>query len=138
MNYTLLLFIAIYMLSCNSTQQNLNEYSHTDYRLNDLWALESINGDELDNNTIKPHIELQIINEKIYGNTGCNTISGSVTFNKKKVSIGSLNITRKICRDTIENIFVNALSNTTFNFSIHELILSLKSEEQTLTFRKID
>jgi heat shock protein HslJ len=86
-----------------------------DYRLHDIWVLDSINNKRIkpDDFTKKlPYLELNLKEKKVFGSTGCNTISGPIKIMGKKIYIGKLATTRMACKDTdFEKAYLQGLEN---------------------------
>jgi heat shock protein HslJ len=73
-----------------------------DYRLHDIWVLDSINNKKISAEDFmkgNPLLELNLTENKIYGNTGCNNISGAIEVLGKKIHFGRLATTRIACKD---------------------------------------
>ncbi|MEL4306770.1 META domain-containing protein [Joostella sp. CR20] len=111
-----------------------------DYRLNDIWALVSIDGKEVDKSMKRPNLEFNLRENKVYGFSGCNRINGALSVkNNKTISIGDLISTKMACPNaTLESTFMKAVNGKEFSYSFDNLILTLTSEAHTLTFRKVD
>lgn len=70
----------------NKTDKNYLTYKGcgqyiADYRLDDIWVLDSINNKKIKAaNFIKklPYLELNLTEKKVFGSTGCNTITGLI------------------------------------------------------------
>ncbi len=124
------------MISC-STKKAGNEF---DLRLHDIWALEFINGEEFieGEQDIHPIIEIYLVEERVHGNAGCNTINGKVIVNENKIAFSEIITTEMACPGDIEQRFLTALQNVD-NYKIEKLRLYLyEGEEERLVLRKID
>lgn len=62
-----------------------------DYRLNDIWVLKNIKGDNIQTDTKAPNLEFQLAESKVYGLGGCNRMNGEIEFSDETVSFGPLN-----------------------------------------------
>jgi len=135
----LITFISILLLltSCSTKEAG----SDVDIKLHDIWALESINGEEFfkDEQIINhPVIEIYLKEERVHGNAGCNTINGKVNVDGSKVTFSKIITTEMACPDNIEQRFLAALQSVD-NYKIEKLRLFLyEGEEKRLVFRKID
>lgn len=86
----------------------------TDYRLNDIWVLESINevpADEKNYMKGLPRLEINIKEMRFSGNGGCNSINGKIESKGDKVKFGPVISTRMMCPGNYESEFLTALNN---------------------------
>ncbi len=110
-----------------------------DYRLHDLWVLESMNGEQMDSKTKAPNLEFNLVENKMYGFGGCNRINGSVETTHNSIKIGNAISTMMACPNLdMEKKFLDAISDKELKFSFSEGKLTLKSSDDTLVFKKID
>ncbi|QLE00851.1 META domain-containing protein [Galbibacter sp. BG1] len=110
-----------------------------DYRLNDIWALESINGEAVPTDTKRPNLEFNLRTGKVFGFGGCNRINGTLIVEKDSLAIGELASTKMKCPNIeMETKFLQTVNNKKFQFSYENLLLTLKSDKDTLVFRKVD
>jgi heat shock protein HslJ/uncharacterized membrane protein len=114
-----------------------------DYRINDIWVLESINNKKLTaTDFIKglPQLEINIAQQKVFGHTGCNNISGAIELQGKKIRFGYLASTRMACPNPeFENKYLNSFSDHTIPYFIEPGKLHLEiSTDSTFIYRKID
>ena len=139
MKESILIFLAlitiIYGCSTKETEGfNIN-------LLHDIWALESIEGEKIIiDETIKnlPMIEIYVKEERVHGNTSCNTINGKVEIDKKQIAFSDIITTEMACPGDLEQRFLSALHRVN-NYKIEKLRLFLfEDEKELLTFRKID
>ena len=109
--------------------------------LHDIWALESIEGEKIIiDETIKnlPMIEIYVKEERVHGNTSCNTINGKVEIDKNQIAFSDIITTEMACPGDLEQRFLSALQRVN-NYNIEKLRLFLfEDEKELLTFRKID
>ncbi len=85
-----------------------------DYRLNDIWVLESIKDIQADaKNYMKglPVIEIHINDMTFMGNGGCNRISGKFESKGENIKFGPAATTRMMCPGNYESEFLTALNN---------------------------
>jgi heat shock protein HslJ len=138
-SYYLITFIFILLLltSCSTKETGKD----IDIRLHDIWALESINGEDFVKNeqTINhPVIEIYLKEERVHGNAGCNTINGKVKVDGSNITFSEIITTEMACPGDLEYKFLTALQSVD-NYKIEKLRLFLYGgEEEQLVFRKID
>lgn len=139
MKESILIFLAlitiIYGCSTKETEGfNIN-------LLHDIWALESIEREKIIiDETIKnlPMIEIYVKEERVHGNTSCNTINGKVEIDKNQIAFSDIITTEMACPGDLEQRFLSALQRVN-NYNIEKLRLFLfEDEKELLTFRKID
>lgn len=109
--------------------------------INDIWALESIEGKIYKNyspDEQQPLIEIHLKEERLIGNTGCNHMNGRVSVEENKISFSEITTTKMFCPGDNEIRFLSAL-NKVNNYKIEKLRLYLfEDDNELLTFRKID
>lgn len=139
MKESILIFLAlitiIYGCSTKETEGfNIN-------LLHDIWALESIEGEKIIvDETIKnlPMIEIYVKEERVHGNTSCNTINGKVEIDKNQITFSDIITTEMACPGDIEQRFLSALQRAN-NYRIEKLKLYLyEDDKELLSFQKID
>jgi len=109
-----------------------------DYRLNDIWALETINQEKPGISKV-PNIEFNLKEQRVSGFGGCNRITGPITINEENIEIGNLVATKMACPNMeMENQFLKAMTGKSFKFELGNNQLILSSEETELLFRKVD
>ena len=113
----------------------------TDYRLHDIWVLEELNGKKVsiaDFQKELPRIEINTTENKFMGFGGCNSISGSLFFEKDLLRFTDVISTMMACGpNNKENEFVKALQSTT-SYNIGNNRLSLSNPSGTLlVLRKV-
>ncbi len=112
-----------------------------DYRLNDLWVLESINESPADEkNYMKgmPRLEINIKEMRFSGSGGCNSISGKFESKGDKIKFGPVMSTRMMCPGNYESEFLTALNNSE-SFKIENNRLYFIQDNKTiLVFKKTD
>lgn len=115
---------------------------NTDYRLHDIWVLEELNGFKVfvtDFQKELPRIEINSSENKFMGYGGCNTISGSIFYEKDLLRFSKVTSTMMACAPgNKEGEFTKALQSTT-TYSIENLRLTLSNPSgKLLVFRKVD
>lgn len=113
----------------------------TDYRLHDIWVLEELNGYKVfitDYQKELPRIEIHAEENRFMGFGGCNSISGSLFFEKDLLRFNNITSTLMACTNNKEDEFVKALKNsTTYSIKDNRLTLSNPSGK-LLIFKKVD
>ena len=124
----------------SKTVKGCGEYI-TDYRLNDVWVLESLNGKEITKGDFKepPKLEINTSSNQFMGFAGCNRMSGALFFEKKIIRFTNIITTKMACQPgNKEGAFLHALKNTT-TYQIGNNRLKLDNQNAiSLVFRKID
>ena len=114
-----------------------------DYRLHDIWVLDSINNKKIKaTDFIKklPYLELNLTEKKVFGSTVCNTITGPIEIMGKKIYIGKLTASRLACKDTdFETAYLQGLENKTIPYKITTGKLYLQvSTNEVFIYKKTD
>lgn len=112
-------------------------------RLNDIWALEKIQGESISlvDGLQRPQLEIHLRDMKIIGNDGCNHFSGSISLlNESEITFGSVMGTRMFCQGIEFSKKFNSHINSVQSYVIKDLSLYLFDEQgsELLSFRKID
>jgi heat shock protein HslJ len=139
MNESILIFLTLITIIYGCSTKEAEVYNIN--LLHDIWALESIEGDKIIiDETIKnlPMIEIYTKEERIYGNTSCNTIEGKIEIEKNHITFYDITTSEMACPGDLEQRFLSALQRVN-NYKIEKLRLFLfEDEKELLTFRKID
>lgn len=111
--------------------------------LHDIWVLDSLNNEKVDPSKFSqglPRLEFHLDGGKAYGYSGCNELTGRYYIFQDEISIKPLASTMKFCVDTPgESEFLELLNKNGFEYSIHNLRLTLKHRDKTkLVFKKVD
>lgn len=115
----------------------------TDYRLHDIWVLETMNGKALDETNYpkeKPSMEINTTTNTFTGNTGCNIMNGKLFFEPALLRFTDIVTTKKLCmpNNGQEQEFLTALqAATTYTIANNRLTLSNPNGE-LLVFKKVD
>ena len=114
-----------------------------DYRLHDIWALESIDGQTVVAAQFatkdKPYLELNLTREEVLGSAGCNGFGGSLTPERAGLKFGTLRGTMLACPALpFERKFLGALSGNFFTYRLENRHLTLKNRVNQLVFKKVD
>lgn len=136
--YYLLIALLLIAAICCSTKENGK--ANVD-QLHDIWALESINGEPfvMDDQTRNyPVIEIYTQENRIHGNTGCNTINGTIKIDNNKINFSKLMVTQMACPGDLEYRLLSAFE-VIDNYKVENLRLYLyEGEKEKLVFRKVD
>ncbi len=114
-----------------------------DYRLHDLWVLESIEGKTVQRDDYPgdlPFLEINAADHSFSGFTGCNRMMGELFFEPGLLRFGPTAVTKRACPGlgAAEQDFLNALERaTTYTLADNRLTL-MNPESELMVFRKID
>lgn len=115
----------------------------SDYRLNDIWVLESINQSPIDITSFPrglPRIELNLTMNQVFAFAGCNEFSGSMEIQGKRIHFGRFSGTLMACKNmNFESEYLSKLANKTIPFRIEpgKLILQI-SADSSYNYKKVD
>lgn len=118
----------------------------TKLRLNDIWAVQSIQGQPFKNGKAevrskRPMLEIHLADRRIMGNDGCNQIMGKLEkVTDTAIKFGPISGTKMACPDmkTLDK-FTSSLSQTvSYKISDLKLYLFDKNGEELLVFKKVD
>ncbi|HAY32891.1 MAG TPA: META domain-containing protein [Ignavibacteria bacterium] len=111
------------------------------YRVNDIWVMDKLGDEILDKDKFKtglPMIEIQMIENRFTGTTGCNRMSGSFLNVGNLVRFDKIATTKMMCPGGYDSKVTGALKDCD-NFEIENMRLLLKKGDKTLAeFKKID
>lgn len=109
-------------------------------QLNGPWKLQSINGQSIDTTGAPkgaPMLDFNLVENRVSGHTGCNSISGSLEVGKDTLEIGQIISTRMACANMdFEARFLESLDKKVIPFEIRGDNLILKTDIGELLFRK--
>jgi heat shock protein HslJ/uncharacterized membrane protein len=111
-----------------------------DYRLHDIWALESLNGEEVSvmEGLERPYFEIDSRNASFMGSASCNQMRGSLFFEPGLLRFHDILTTRKMCPGGLEAEFLKTLRST-IDYKLEEGRLTLTNPNGAqLVFRKVD
>ncbi|MBC7923890.1 MAG: META domain-containing protein [Ferruginibacter sp.] len=113
-----------------------------DYRLNDIWVLESLDGQAVENAQFpkdRPYFEIHLSDNQLLGFAGCNRVRGKVTPEREGILFGPLVGTKMACPAIeFEQKFIRSLSERAFKHRIENRRLTLENRMNTLVFKKVD
>jgi heat shock protein HslJ len=139
MKERILIFLALITIIYGCTTKEVEGFNVN--RLHDIWALESIAGEKITiDETVKnlPMLEIYVEEERVHGNTSCNTIDGKVEIDKNNITFYDIITTEMACPGDLEQKFLSALDKVN-NYKIEKLKLYLYNNDQKIMiFQKID
>ncbi len=107
------------------------------YRLNNLWILETINGKPLVERGKSPNIDFDLHENRFYGFGGCNQINGNITLDGENLTFGKIISTQMACPNLDkEQIFLDQLNDKQYSFTLEGEMLRLSNQQDTLIFKK--
>lgn len=112
-----------------------------DYRLNDIWVLDSINNKKITSKDFVkelPRFEFLLTDMKCYGYTGCNNLNTSIKLMGNKITFGKIITTKMACAGFDESLYLQYFDNKTLEYKIANLKLYLQSANDLLVYRKVD
>lgn len=114
-----------------------------DFRLNDTWVLEKINGRDIPVNDMKkvPYSEFNVQESRVAGTMGCNRYFGHYEIQGNKLTFGIIASTMMACEDmSLEREFLNTVNENTFylEFEKNSLVMKNESGEEILKYKKTD
>ncbi|MEO9257507.1 MAG: copper resistance protein NlpE N-terminal domain-containing protein [Crocinitomicaceae bacterium] len=113
-----------------------------DYRLHDIWALESIDGKPIDKAALKmgvPTMEIDLVKNHVSGFAGCNQYGGDIKLGQSVITFSSVYSTKMACDNLdVENQFLQAISEKTMSFILEKGFLTLKSGNSSVVLKKVD
>ncbi|MEJ2195813.1 MAG: META domain-containing protein [Ignavibacteriaceae bacterium] len=137
LSFFLIALLLITTLNCSTNDNNKTKVN----QLHDIWALEFINGESfvMDDQTRNyPMIEIYVKEERVHGNTGCNTINGTIKIDGNKIKFSQMIATKMACPGDLEYRLLSAFE-VIDNYKMKNLRLFLyEGEKEKLVFRKAD
>ncbi|MFD1872654.1 META domain-containing protein [Hymenobacter bucti] len=113
-----------------------------DYRLHDLWALESLDGQAVAAARFaqgKPYLELNLTTEQVLGFSGCNSLGGPLTPERDGLRFGTLSGPQLACPAlAFEQKLRGALSGRSFTYRFENGRLTLENRINKLIFKRFD
>ncbi|MGF1638714.1 MAG: META domain-containing protein, partial [Cyclobacteriaceae bacterium] len=86
------------------------------YLLHNSWVLTHLNGIAPKSNEIsreKPRLEINLIDKRVYGHSGCNNFNGPLVLSGNKIDFKSpMAMTKMACPGDLETRFIKALQET--------------------------
>jgi heat shock protein HslJ len=135
LNIIMFAVITILSVSCSSSNKTV------DPLIDDIWMLEFLKDANYNPQTEtdqRPSIEIHLKDNKVTGNTGCNTMNGNVTIEEDQITFADIVTTKKFCSRGIEPEFLIALGMVN-NYKIEKMELHLyQDDEELMIFQKVD
>lgn len=135
LNIISITIITLVSVSCSSSNKTV------DPLINDIWTLQFLRGSNYNPQTQtdeRPSIEIHLKDNKVTGNTGCNTMNGNVTIEEDQITFSDMVTTKKFCSESIEQEFLIALGMVN-NYKIEKMELHLfQDDDELLIFHKVD
>lgn len=121
----------------------LDKQKDAKLRLHDIWALESMDGEEVDLKTLRKHpsIEINLTTMRVMGNDGCNSLMGGIeSVGAKELVFGALAGTKMACPNMKLSGQFNQQLGKVQSYQLKGLKLHLLDGEgnELLRFRKVD
>jgi len=139
---TYFLWIALFFLSCRSapvTNLNLVVSENTiNYGLHDIWALRSVDGIDVGREQSSAYLEFNLTTGKVYGNTGCNSLTADLFVDTDTLRLMNTAITELFCDNFQQEQRYVAHLIQSMSYSVDGLMLTLKSNQAILIFKKVD
>ncbi|MEK6481057.1 DUF4377 domain-containing protein [Catalinimonas sp. 4WD22] len=112
-------------------------------RLHDIWVLESMEAEPIDESKIndRPRLEIHLPEMRVMGFDGCNNFNGSIKqVDSAQLVFGPIAGTRKLCNQMDVPDQFNALLNQVNSYKVENLKLYLynKQGNEILSFQKTD
>lgn len=135
------------MLRKNDKKEGIN-YSGCGYyrgnpQLHNIWAVESINGEDLNPEKFPkdiPHFEINLQTKHFGGFAGCNDVNAQMKFDYNKLNVTSLVSTKMYCAgvsDT-ENEILGILRSSPVIYQVKSGKLILENRTGTLILKNVD
>ena len=112
-------------------------------KLHNIWAVESINGEDLNPEKFPkdiPHFEINLETKHFGGFAGCNQVNGEMKFDYNKLTIAPLASTKMYCAEVsdIENEILGILRGGPVVYRIKGGKLILENTIGMLTLKNVD
>ncbi len=136
--------VTIYLLALISACSSIEPVYNEDLvRLNDIWALEKMQGElvSINQGLQRPQLEIHLRDMKVIGNDGCNHFSGAISsLNNSEITFGPMMGTKMFCQGMELSNQFNSHINSVKSYVSKDLTLYLFDEQgkELLSFRKID
>ena len=111
------------------------------YKLNDFWTLKSIKSTEINSQNSErkiPALQFNLPEEKVYGNTGCNQLNGSISLEDSSLSFTKIVTTKMACPGDTESRFMEALQQVEHYTIANARLLLMNKQDTLLTFERAE
>lgn len=114
-----------------------------DYRLDDIWVLESINGNNVNARDFDkgvPRLEIKIKEARIMGMAGCNNFNGTIDIQGTRIKTNKMMSTKMACNAMeFETRLLSSLTDKLIDYKIENMRLNLQvSPDSLLVYKKVD
>ncbi len=136
-------WIVIVLFACRSASPVIEktvepQNTNINYRLHDIWALRETDGIAVGDAQAAAYLEFNLTTKKVYGNTGCNSLSADLYVDVDSLRIMNMAITEMYCDNfQHEQNYVNDLMRP-MSYEINGISLTLISSQAKFSFRKVD
>ena len=130
--------LPLFLFSCTATQQ-IEEKPDTPLQLQGEWNLQTLRGVAPATSIHLPTLEIDLKENRITGNSGCNNYFASIEHSSPTVlSFSAIGATRMLClSDNIENAYFQALQEVaTYKIQANTLLLLNKQGEEVVKMIK--
>jgi heat shock protein HslJ len=132
-----ILIIGILLQSCALFKKE----NKANQRLHDIWTTTSMNKSPLNRMVTIPRLEINLSENKIFGNDGCNDFTASIkTATKADLEFNAIALTERMCiKVGVEDEFNKAM-NAVKGYELEglNLILTDSHGNEVLSFLKVD
>ena len=126
--------LPLFLFSCTATQQ-IEEKPDTPLQLQGEWNLQTLRGVAPATSIHLPTLEIDLKENRITGNSGCNNYFASIeSCSPTTLSFSAIGATRMLClSDNIENAYFQALQEVaTYKIQANTLLLLNKQGEEVV------
>lgn len=114
-----------------------------DYRLHDIWVLESVNDKKLNASDFTkglPRFEFNTSENRLTGHGGCNNFNGTIEVQGRKIKTGRFMSTKMACPNLdTENQLLASISNREIPYTMENMKLKLQlGADSLLVLKKVD
>ena len=130
--------LPLLLFSCTATQQ-IEEKPDTPLQLQGEWNLQTLRGVAPATSIHLPTLEIDLKENRITGNSGCNNYFASIeSCSPTTLSFSAIGATRMLClSDNIENAYFQALQEVaTYKIQANTLLLLNKQGEEVVKMIK--
>ncbi len=114
-----------------------------DYRLHDIWVLESINDKKLNASDFAkglPRLEFNTTENRLTGHGGCNNFNGTIEVQGRKIKTGRFMSTRMACPNLDTEIqLLSSITSREIPYTLESMKLKLQlGADSLLVLKKVD
>ncbi|PTN08596.1 META domain-containing protein [Mangrovibacterium marinum] len=118
--------------ACNSTKQITAQQAP---QIDGRWTIKMVDHEPVD--VQDAFIGFEAAKQHLYGNAGCNSFNGSITFDDDSLKIGMMLATKMYCPDnTLENTMLRLLTNSSWKLRLQENQLTMSNPSSTILLEK--